>query len=129
VFDWDDVLNMQGNSGPYVQYAAARCASVLAKAADRHTGKAEGELNANERAVAVRLLQFPEAVEIAGKEYAPHYLCTYLYELAQDYNTFYNNHQILGSENESLRLALTQNVGRTLTQGLELLGIATPEKM
>ena len=71
----------------------------------------------------------PEAVESAAKLYSPNVLCTYLYDLAQKYNSFYNKDKIIGSEKEEFRLALTSGVGQTLKNGLKLLGIEAPEKM
>jgi len=141
VFDWDEILSMQGNSGPYVQYTYVRCKSILAK---RHTESAEGvanlpagrqgihKINEEETAILRALAKYPEVVHDAAKNYAPNYITTYLYELAQKYNFFYQKHQILKEENEKIRtfrIRLTEAVSHVLKHGLNLLGIQTVEKM
>ena len=75
------------------------------------------------------LYRFPNTVEEAAREYAPHLVCTYLFELASRYNTFYNKHKIIGSEEEGFRVELTKAVAQVLKNGLGLLGIQAPEKM
>jgi arginyl-tRNA synthetase len=72
------------------------------------------------------LYRYPETVQAATKEYAPHMICQYLFELAGRYNAFYNKHSILGNE---MRLLLTKSVSIVLKNGLNLLGITTPERM
>lgn len=131
VFDWDEVLNMEGNSGPYVQYAAVRCKSVLERSHKEKTGIPAGlEPNEEELKVLRKLTKFPIVIDRSLQEFAPHYLCTYLYELAQSFNAFYNKHQILNQDKaSSFRLLLTKVVGDTLTEGLSFLGIQIPEKM
>ena len=131
IFDWKEVLNMEGNSGPYLQYTIARTNSVIAKSKSKNaplplTGK---NFDIEELAILRNLVKFPEAVESAAKLYSPNVLCTYLYDLAQKYNSFYNKDKIIGSEKEEFRLALTSGVGQTLKNGLKLLGIEAPEKM
>ena len=131
IFDWKEVLNMEGNSGPYLQYTIARTNSVIAKSKSENaplplTGK---NFDTEELAILRNLVKFPEAVESAAKLYSPNVLCTYLYDLAQKYNSFYNKDKIIGSEKEEFRLALTSGVGQTLKNGLKLLGIEAPEKM
>ncbi len=133
VFDWEKMMNLEGNSGPYLQYTVARCNSVLAKAKvkdrDTFTGvqnKAFSELEASNLRM---LIHFDEVIVSAAQNYSPNLLCNYLYELAQEYNSFYNKEKIIGSENEKLRLALTFAVAQVLKNGLKLLGIETPERM
>ncbi len=139
VFDWDEVLTMNGNSGPYLQYTYARCQSVLAKAGDIKDRKtsfsAEMGYQPNEAELAVlRLLyQFNEVIQRAATEFAPHHVATYLFDFAQAYNTFYNQHSILSEENEEkvkeFRVQLTEATTLILQKGLRLLGIQTVEKM
>jgi arginyl-tRNA synthetase len=138
---------MQGNSGPYLQYSFVRCSSILKKAA---TTLSEAEqtqistitkrfdtllyiLTPSEKAIVTHLLRFDETVEVAANEYAPHHIATYLYQLAQAFNTFYNTEQILNAtvpiETKAVRLALTTSVQNVLKTGLSLLGIQTVEKM
>ncbi|PWU23396.1 arginine--tRNA ligase [Candidatus Cerribacteria bacterium 'Amazon FNV 2010 28 9'] len=129
IFDWDEVLNMQGNSGPYIQYTAVRAQSVLDKAGAIQEAKPRA-FDESERLLASKLQKFGECINTAASEYAPHYVCTYLYELAQAYNAFYNKDNILDAgEETALRLRLTQATAKTLTLGLEILGIQVPEKM
>ena len=107
VFDWDEILNMKGNSGPYVQYTYARTRSVLAKAEARGLGvgiKGQGYVpNMEEKAVLRQLARFGETISRAGEELAPHLVATYIYELAQRFNTFYNKHSILGGTEDEIR--------------------------
>lgn len=134
VFDWEEILRMDGNSGPYVQYTYVRAKSVLTKATDSDQKKLEGnvELNLEERAVLRWIYRFPEAVEIAAVEYSPHHVCNFLFELAQRFNAFYNAHYILNEADEDkkkLRLEMTRATAEVLKRGLYLLGIEAPERM
>ncbi len=131
LFDWDEVLNMQGNSGPYLQYTYARAQSVLLKS-EKQSAIQSGEeesLNKEELLILRDLIKFPEVIEMSADNYSPNILCEYLFNLAQNYNTFYNKDKIIAGENEEFRLALTFGVGQALKNGLHLLGIETPEKM
>ena len=137
VFSWEKMLAMQGNTGTYLQYAYARIRSIFRK------GEVEpAQLRATrprillskspERRLALALLRFPEAIEQAVEDYMPHYLTSYLYNLAETFSTFYNTCDVLRAESETLRLsrlALCELTARTLQRGLELLGIRTIERM
>jgi len=133
VFDWDEILNMEGNSGPYLQYTFARTRSVLAKVKNQKskikTTTQNSKLENEEVSLLRSLNKFEEIVEEAGEKFAPNILCTYLFDLAQKFNLFYQKHRIVKSENEEFRLALTQAVGQVIKNGLNLLGIPAPEKM
>ena len=132
VFDLDKSISLQGNSGPYLQYTYARAQSVLKKSNFQFSifnefSKSNFQNpNAEERAILRYVYRFPEVVMSAGAAYEPSQICTYLYELAQRFNTFYNKHQIL--END-FRLAMTAAVGQVVKNGLWLLGIKAPRKM
>jgi arginyl-tRNA synthetase len=134
-FDWDEILNMQGNSGPYMQYTVVRTQSVLSKA--KSDGQQEKNLvedvilKIEERNVLRLLSRFPEIVEEAAIRYSPNILCTYLFELAQAFNLFYQKLPILKSEEaeRNFRLQLTETTGSVLKRGLMLLGIAAPASM
>jgi arginyl-tRNA synthetase len=133
VFDWDEILNMEGNSGPYLQYTVARCKSVLAKANAKDGGR-YGELNLKalteaESIVARALIHFRETVQKAAESYSPNLLCNYLYELAKNYNSFYNAEKIIGSDREKAGILITDATAQVLTNGLNLLGIKVPAKM
>jgi arginyl-tRNA synthetase len=133
VFDWEKMMNLQGNSGPYLQYTVARCNSVLAKAKnwkiDKSMVNGKWKMENGELAVLRALIKFPEVIELSAKLCSPNLLCNFLYDLAQKFNGFYNAERIIGSENENFRLALTFGVGQVLKNGLKLLGIQTPERM
>jgi len=140
VFDWDELLNMQGNSGPYIQYTYARTRSVIARSEERATKQSQKGLPRSLQSLAMtieerellRLLsRFPEIVEEAAVRYAPNVLCTYLFAIAQAFNLFYQKCPILKAEEEvkDFRLALTDATGTILKNGLNLLGIQAPEKM
>lgn len=127
IFDWEKMFVLEGNSAPYLQYTFARTNSVLAKAADVKAEKSK--LNQEEMTVLRALAMYPEIVVSAAQKYSPNLLCGYLFGLAKKYNAFYNNHRILGEENEGFRVKLTRGVNRVLENGLKILGIETPEKM
>jgi len=130
VFDWQEILNLEGNSGPYLQYTYARCKSVLAKSKEvSYQLFSNIQLNQEELAVLKWIYRFPEIVIKAAEKYSPNLLCIFLFELAQCYNTFYNKHRIIGSEQEKLRLVLTAAVAQVLKNGLNLLGLETPKRM
>ncbi len=133
VFDWDNMLSFEGNTAPYMQYAYTRVRSIFSRA-----GIDPNNLTGNivltdekERNLAIKLLQFEEAVTVVAKDGTPHVLCQYLYELAGIFSSFYEACPILNAE-ESIkqsRLKLAHLTAKTLKQGLDLLGIKTVEKM
>jgi arginyl-tRNA synthetase len=135
VFDWDRMLAFEGNTGPYLQYAHARICSIFRRAeVDRASVRGvEPQLDLpQERALALKLLAFDGALAETLERYAPHRLCTYLFELAQDFTAFYEACPILradGDEQRTSRLALADLTARVLAGGLDLLGIAAPERM
>lgn len=132
-FDLESSISFDGNSGPYLQYTFARTQSILTKsgaASSKFTIEQCDDINKEELSVLRWIYRFPEVVEEAAKGYAPHVLCSFLFELARRYSTFYNEHQILDSSNSKpLRLALTRATGDMLKEGLELLGIDVLEKI
>ena len=139
-FDWDKALALEGNSGPYLQYAYARVCSLLEKAGDNADGKAgtagvparstEGFsiTTSCEKRLALQLLEFPGAVVRAAEAYKPSILADYLFQTAQLYSSFYQNSPILKSEASvrNARLRLCALFGDILKTGLGLLGIETP---
>lgn len=133
VFDWDNMLSFEGNTAPYMQYAYTRIRSIFAKAGidGPVPGGAVSLENIKERALAVKLLQFEEALNGVVKEGMPHILCQYLYELAGNFSGFYEACPILNAEEKTKnsRLKLAALTAKTLKQGLDLLGIKTVEKM
>ncbi|QLB13251.1 arginyl-tRNA synthetase [Bisgaardia hudsonensis] len=135
IFDWDNMLSFEGNTAPYMQYAYTRIRSIFSKADINEQAFSESKIqleNEKERLLAIKLLQFEEAIRVVAKEGTPHILCTYLYELAGLFSSFYENCPILNNEDESIklsRLKLALLTEKTLKQGLDLLGIKTVEKM
>jgi arginyl-tRNA synthetase len=126
VYDPDESVSIEGNSGPYLQYAHARACSILTKA------KEPGVLDAldeNERSLARKLGEYTEVVDKATDELMPHHICTYLYELAQTFNRFYEKTKVVGSERETQRAQLVASYAQTLKDGLGLLNIAAPDHM
>ena len=131
VFDMEESLSLQGNSGPYLQYTYARTQSVLNKAKSYKTKTVNdyGEVNKEEELLLRSFVLFPGVLVDVVNNYSTNTLCNYLFDLAQKYNNFYNQHKILGSKNERLRLALTTSTGQILANGLVLLGIQAPKRM
>jgi arginyl-tRNA synthetase len=135
IFDWDTMLSFEGNTAPYLQYAYTRVKSIFRKAdIDIDTIKAEVVVSeVQEKALAVKLLQYQEPITQVASEATPHVLCTYIYELASLFMTFYEACPILkeGIEPQikESRLVLAALTANTLKSGLDLLGIETMEKM
>jgi arginyl-tRNA synthetase len=129
IFDWDELLNMQGNSGPYLQYTFARTQSVLEKAENSSTDFHVESFEVEEQKLVRFLARFPEVIVNASNLYSPSVVANYLFELAQMYNGFYSNNRIIGSKTEAERLVVTRSVGVIIKNGLKLLGIEAPVKM
>jgi arginyl-tRNA synthetase len=137
VFDWDRMLAFEGNTAPYLQYAYARIRSIFRRGGIEGAGYESGLVpmivaEPAERALAVALLGFDTAVEAALATYGPHKLTTYLFDLAGSFTSFYENCPVLKASDgpsRASRLALSALTARTLSAGLGLLGIETPERM
>lgn len=126
IFDIEKSVSTEGDSGVYLQYAHARANSVLEKAGKR--GEAAGKRQ-KVHEVERLLYRFPEIVERAGEEYAPHYITTYLTALASAFNNFYAHEQIIDSDESGYRLAIVEAFKAVMKNGLTLLGIPAPERM
>jgi arginyl-tRNA synthetase len=134
VFDWDRMLSFDGNTGPYLQYAHARICSIFRRAeVDRASVRGLPVLidTPQERALALRLLAYPTAIDTTLESFSPHKLCTYVYDLATDFTAFYEHCPVLKADEpvRSSRLALADLTARTLAHALGLLGIDAPEQM
>lgn len=133
VFSWDKMLTMEGNTGPYLQYAYARVRSIFRKAGiEGGPGLKVAEPSSpHELSLAKHILRLGDVIELIGRDLKPHQLCLYLYELATKFSGFYENCPVLQSEEpvRSGRLALCDLTARTLAVGLDLLGIEHPEQM
>lgn len=129
-FDIEDSVSLQGNSGPYIQYAHARACSILEKAVEVPAALEGGvALDTNERMLALKLSEYNEVVSRSTEELMPHLICGYLYELAQEFNRFYEKSRIIGDAREAIRLTLVKKYQSVLADGLGKLGIAAPERM
>ena len=135
VFDWDKMLSFDGNTAPYLQYAHARICSIFRKASISKDSFENTEIqitNVNEASLCRVLIRFSESIDDAINNYAPHRLAVYLHKLAQEFASFYENCPVLVYDSESImnnRLALCSLTARTLSTGLNLLGIDSPERM
>lgn len=127
IFEPRDSVALQGNSGPYLQYAHARAVTILNKLTNTQT--TETAFDAEERALLVKLTEYPETLAKATQELAPHIICTYLYELAQTFNRFYEQSRIVGDEREAIRGQLVRAYVGILKDGLTILGIQAPDHM
>lgn len=130
IFDFDRSISFEGDSGPYLQYTAVRANSVLQKAKGA-SEKAQVAENRETTELERYLYRFPEIVERAGKEFAPHYIVTYLLELAAAFNNFYAKERIIDESDPAspYKIALARAVCHVLSNGLYLLGIKVPERM
>jgi arginyl-tRNA synthetase len=133
-FDFNESVSVEGNSGPYLIYTYVRCQSVLKKTNINNLVMKQCNnvaMNENELSLLRLFYQFPEVVEKAAQNFAPNYIATYLYNLAQKFNLFYQKYPILKAEKEQrqLRLLITKTTGEIIKKGLYLLGIKTVERM
>lgn len=125
-FDITESVSLEGNSGPYLQYAHARARTILKKS----TKTAQtGESDAAERLLARSLSMYSETLEKAATELMPHIVCTYLYELSQVFNRFYEQSRVIDDPREEIRLTLVQAYADVLRDGLGVLGITAPDAM
>ncbi len=131
IFDFDKSISFEGDSGPYLQYATVRANSILKKAHSIVSVSKVMPENWETTNLERELERFPSVVERAGLEYAPHYITTYLTELAGEFNSFYAHSKIIDETDISspYRLAITESFVQIMTNGLTLLGIKIPEKM
>jgi len=137
LFNPEESIDFNGNTGPFIQYTYARIQSVLRKAAKNQVTydalkRQFPEISLKEKLLLKRIALFPEAVAEAGANYSPAVIANYCYELVKEYNQFYHDHSILNiddSEKREFRLVLSVTVGKVIKQGMTLLGINVPERM
>jgi len=127
IYDPAESVALEGNSGPYLQYAHARARSILRKA-EPVNGELV-DLEEGERSLLRKIGEFSEVIDRATNELMPHHLCTYLYELAQTFNRFYEQNRVIDDPRQTIRLKLVSLYADRLKQGLSLLGISAPEQM
>lgn len=138
LFNPEESIDFNGNTGPFIQYTHARIKSVLRKAEQKDIllreslGDYSGTLTVKEKELIKRVSLFPNTVRDAGNNYSPALIANYCYELAKEYNQFYHDHPILSEKNNfvrDLRLLLSAVVGKIIRDGMSLLGIQVPERM
>jgi arginyl-tRNA synthetase len=128
IYDPAEAVALEGNSGPYLQYAHARARSIASKSKVSIKNKLS-DLDQGERTLAVKITEFTEVVGRAAESLNPHLICTYLYELSQEFNRFYEHNRVIDDPREAERLYLVNVYASVLKKGLELLGIHAPESM
>ncbi|MDX9909285.1 MAG: arginine--tRNA ligase [Mariniphaga sp.] len=138
LFNPEESIDFNGNTGPFIQYTHARIKSVLRKAEQKDIllreslGDYSGTLTVKEKELIKRVSLFPNTVRDAGNNYSPALIANYCYELTKEYNQFYHDHPILSEKNNfvrDLRLLLSAVVGKIIRDGMSLLGIQVPERM
>ena len=137
LFNPEESIDFNGNTGPFIQYTYARIRSILRKAGAEGIElpaqlAADMPLNDKERDLIQKVSEFGAAVEQAGKDYSPSGIANYCYELTKEFNQFYHDYSILGAdttEEKTVRLVLAKNVAKTIKNGMALLGIEVPERM
>ena len=125
-FDVQETVSLQGNSGPYIQYAHARARRILEKTGEFTMPR---EVREEDRALVRKLGEYSEVVELAIRSLEPHHICNYLFELAQEFNRYYEKNQVAGSEYETHRAGIVALYADVLAAGLAILGIDAPDKM
>ena len=133
LFNPNESIDFNGNTGPFLQYTYARIRSVIRRAGDINLDKASEDVpNEKESALIQKVADFPSVVEEAGRTYSPALIANYSYDLAKEYNQFYHDYSILKEEDEAkkaLRILLSHTVARTLKSAVSLLGMEMPERM
>jgi len=127
IYDPAEAVAIEGNSGPYLQYAHARARSILTKTKPNHD--TVSDVTDGERILTNKLLDYSDVIARATTELSPHIVANYLYELAQEFNRFYEHERVVGDPREGFRAHLVSVYAKVLHDGLELLGIVAPEKM
>ncbi len=137
LFNPEESIDFNGNTGPFIQYTHARIRSILRKAeaegiALPETLDADMPLNQKETELIQKMNEYGAAVEQAGKDYSPSGIANYCYELTKEFNQFYHDYSILSADSDkekTVRLVLAANVAKTIKNGMDLLGIEVPERM
>lgn len=132
IFDWDNIMSLDGDSGPYLQYTYARCKSVLNKTKIKEQKNIEQipeEINIDEKELLKEFYKFEEKIIEAGLRFSPAVIAEYLLNIARKYNEFYAKNRIIDQKNEVFRIFLTRTTASILETGLWILGIKTVEKM
>ncbi len=126
-FDLEETVSLQGNSGPYLQYAHARARRILENSKAEFTKPTE--LYDEDRALVRKLGEYHDVMDLAVAQLEPHHICNYLFELAQEFNRYYEKNRVVGSDKETHRVGLVALYADILKAGLTVLGVAAPEKL
>lgn len=126
-FNLDETVSLQGNSGPYIQYAHARARRILEKSSAEFA--MPRELFEEDRALVRKLGEYSDVVNLAVAQLEPHHICNYLFELAQEFNRYYEKNRVVGDEKEAHRASLVALYADILKAGLTVLGIEAPDTM
>ena len=132
LFNPEESVDFQGNTGPFIQYTYARIQSILRKAGTQTEVSNLLELHPKEKELVKQLQLFPDAIQQAGVQYSPALIANYTYELVKSFNSFYQNVSILGTDNneeKSFRIQLSKAVSDVIKTAFNLLGIEVPERM
>ena len=132
LFNPEESVDFQGNTGPFIQYTYARIQSILRKAGTQTEVSNLLELHPKEKELVKQLQLFPDAIQQAGVQYSPALIANYTYELVKSFNSFYQNVSILGADNneeKSFRIQLSKAVSDVIKTAFNLLGIEVPERM
>ncbi len=130
LYDPKESVSLDGNSGPYLQYAYARAHNILIKVDQNVLDlKSIDNFTSYERSLLRKMASYNDALDLAIKELKPHYLTTYLYELSQVFNRFYENSRVIGDERQDIRLAMIRLYVDKLGHGLKVLGVEPIERM
>lgn len=132
IFDWDQIMSLEGDSGPYLQYTYARCMSVLRKTKfleQKNINSIPEEMNPEEIVLIKEFYRFEEKIIEASERFSPSVITEYLLSLARKYNEFYGKHRIIDQKEEDFRVFLTKTTASIIKMGLQILGIKTIEKM
>ncbi len=130
LFNPEESVDFNGNTGPFIQYTYARIQALKRRKGNYDLKGFEGfYLELEERELIKKIEQFPDIVKEAGAGYSPAIIANYIYDLVKIYNQFYQSIQIFGTEKEDLRIALSHKCGEVIKSGMKLLGIDVPERM
>jgi len=132
IFDWDQIMSLDGDSGPYLQYTYARCKSVLDKTQikeQKNVNEIPENINDDEMALIKEFYRFEEKIVEASERFSPSVIAEYLLSVARKYNEFYAKNRIIDQKEEVFRIFLTRTTASVLHTGLYLLGIKTVERM
>jgi arginyl-tRNA synthetase len=131
LFDWDNIFALTGFSGPYIQYAAVRVNKIIADNSSELYDRSAGYDFESEKAILLKMLEYPDVIKLAARDLEPHKIAAYLYELARDLNRYYEQTRVSDAQSveKSARLMVLGKVSQIFSNGLGLLGIEVPSQM